>query len=486
MSDVIVQTIQTDVITTPIQTSVLTGGTIVLEAPSLGFIPENVANKVTDLSSPDNIKYPSSLAVSEAIDEAIASVPTALSGFTNDTGFITIAPVDALSASLSAVAFSGSYTDLSNTPTLNFQPIDSDLTAIAAITPVADNVIQYKSGAWTNRTPSQLKADLSLVKSDVGLSNVDNTSDANKPVSTATQTALNAKFNNPTGTTSQYIKGDGSIGDTSAIISIPKNFISFDAISHSSYAWVNPGRIVQAAPGSAVIDGVLYSWSSALSVTGVNGVSPLVAGNPHVYVYLYYNGSSVALELSATAPTYSAANGYYEKTGDSTRRLIGWTRNILNAGEYYPLQFAASLSGSLVTQHFSYGVTNGIDTITDSQLAIATSFSGLVNWQDFDLSSHAPKSVVMVNLAFQAVSGGSPRGGLGISPTSLSTLKPASTSLAYVQQTATGTTIPERNLRVFLEPLVADYKGIYLKMVYTNGSTGVSFSVFLVGVQFAI
>ena len=35
--------------------------------------------------------------------------------------------------------------------------------------------------------------NIDLSKSDVGLSNVDNTSDANKPVSTATQTALNAK-----------------------------------------------------------------------------------------------------------------------------------------------------------------------------------------------------------------------------------------------------------------------------------------------------
>ena len=33
-----------------------------------------------------------------------------------------------------------------------------------------------------------------LTKNDVGLGNVDNTSDANKPVSTATQTALNAKI----------------------------------------------------------------------------------------------------------------------------------------------------------------------------------------------------------------------------------------------------------------------------------------------------
>ena len=37
---------------------------------------------------------------------------------------------------------------------------------------------------------------VTLVKADVGLANVDNTSDANKPISTATQTALNGKVNN--------------------------------------------------------------------------------------------------------------------------------------------------------------------------------------------------------------------------------------------------------------------------------------------------
>jgi hypothetical protein len=71
------------------------------------------------------------------------------------------------------------------------QPLDSDLTAIAALAPTNDDIIQRKAGAWTNRTPGQVKTDLALTKTDVGLGNVDNTSDANKPVSTATQTALN-------------------------------------------------------------------------------------------------------------------------------------------------------------------------------------------------------------------------------------------------------------------------------------------------------
>jgi hypothetical protein len=48
-----------------------------------------------------------------------------------------------------------------------------------------------------------------LTKSDVGLGNVDNTSDANKPVSTAQQTALNAKEGTiAAGTTGQYFRGD--------------------------------------------------------------------------------------------------------------------------------------------------------------------------------------------------------------------------------------------------------------------------------------
>ena len=49
----------------------------------------------------------------------------------------------------------------------------------------------------------------SHTKSDVGLGNVDNTSDANKPVSTATQTALNAKA----GTTHTHTKSDVGLGN---------------------------------------------------------------------------------------------------------------------------------------------------------------------------------------------------------------------------------------------------------------------------------
>lgn len=42
------------------------------------------------------------------------------------------------------------------------QPLDSDLTAIAALSPSNDDVVQRKAGAWTNRSIAQLATDLGL------------------------------------------------------------------------------------------------------------------------------------------------------------------------------------------------------------------------------------------------------------------------------------------------------------------------------------
>src|SRR4051794_26103250 len=77
---------------------------------------------------------------------------------------------------IATVARTGSYADLTNKPTIPTQYTDAQAAAAAPVQSVAG-----KTGSVT------------LAKADVGLSSVDNTSDASKPVSTATQTALNAK-----------------------------------------------------------------------------------------------------------------------------------------------------------------------------------------------------------------------------------------------------------------------------------------------------
>lgn len=119
-------------------------------------------------------------------------------------------PGDAvLYGSSAATAAEGNHTHAAA-----YQPLDGDLTAIAALAPSDGSLIQRVSGAWNSQTAAQVKASMALVKGDVGLGNVDNTADTAKPVSTAQQTALDAKV--PTSRTLTASTGLTGGGDLSA------------------------------------------------------------------------------------------------------------------------------------------------------------------------------------------------------------------------------------------------------------------------------
>lgn len=90
------------------------------------------------------------------------SIPTAT---TSTAGIVelatsaeTITGTDASTAVTPAAL--ASVTSTINTNVGNKQPLDSDLTAIAAIAAADNDIIQHKSGAWTNRTPTQVATDL--------------------------------------------------------------------------------------------------------------------------------------------------------------------------------------------------------------------------------------------------------------------------------------------------------------------------------------
>lgn len=96
----------------------------------------------------------------------------------------------------------------------NISQVNIDGAVISNETATVDNDFVVFSGSngkiIKKTTLANYKTLLSLAKSDVGLGNVDNTSDVNKPVSTATQTALNLKQNitdNALNTTSKTIVG---------------------------------------------------------------------------------------------------------------------------------------------------------------------------------------------------------------------------------------------------------------------------------------
>lgn len=93
--------------------------------------------------------------------------------------------VSTLDSSLATVAKTGSYNDLTNRPTV---PSIAGLATEAQVQDVQDNLDTHEADTANPH---------SVTKAQVGLGNVDNTSDADKPVSTATQNALNAKVTSP-------------------------------------------------------------------------------------------------------------------------------------------------------------------------------------------------------------------------------------------------------------------------------------------------
>lgn len=143
----------------------------------------------------DDPNFAATMTAALAGKQPIDSDLTAISGLTTTAYGRALLELANQAALKTYIGMTKADVGLGNVDDVQQQPLDSDLTAIAGLTPSNDDIVQRKAGAWTNRTPAQFKTDLALTKSDVGLDQATNTSDANKPVSTAQQDALNLKRN---------------------------------------------------------------------------------------------------------------------------------------------------------------------------------------------------------------------------------------------------------------------------------------------------
>lgn len=170
---------------------------------SLTAVPATVAGHgITDFDSRGDARW-AAIAHGHAFAE-ITATPATVAGYgitdfnsLGDARWSAVAHTHAF-ASLTAVPTTVAghgITDFNSLGDARWQLTDGDLTIIAGLTPTTDNFMVAASSAWASRTPAQAKTSLALVKGDVGLGSVDNTSDAGKPVSTAQQTALDLKAN---------------------------------------------------------------------------------------------------------------------------------------------------------------------------------------------------------------------------------------------------------------------------------------------------
>lgn len=134
-----------------------------------------------------------------------------------------------------------------------------------------------------------------LVKGDVGLGNVDNTSDANKPVSTATQTALNGKADN--GDAIDQLTGDvvAGPGGGSQAATIPNAVVTAKVLTGFTELH---GKV-------AATDSILESFEK-LSYTG--NMHP-IAVNSDITIPADYNLIRGQTKLTGTAAIIIGLNG---------------------------------------------------------------------------------------------------------------------------------------------------------------------------------
>ena len=116
-------------------------------------------------------------------------------------------------------------------------------------------------------TVAQTKTLLALTKSDVGLGNVDNTSDAGKPVSTTTQTALNGKqpldadltaLAGASATNAIYYR---SAADTWATVTIGSNMTFSGGTLNSSAGTAYTNEEAQDAVGTILLDSATVDFT---------------------------------------------------------------------------------------------------------------------------------------------------------------------------------------------------------------------------------
>lgn len=107
---------------------------------------------------------------------------------------------------------------------------------------------------------------VTLDKTDVGLGNVDNTADLDKPISTATQTALNGKYSRPTGNSVLYANDSGGAPTT---------------MSYGQTATVN--TLVQRGTNGVIVVGTPTATNHAATKAYVDSKTVSV---PYDYAYL--------------------------------------------------------------------------------------------------------------------------------------------------------------------------------------------------------
>jgi len=189
-----------------------------------------------------------------SIDNSVAALPSISisQADTNTDGYLSQTDWDTFNNKEDAITPSGNASQFWNGNKTFASLTESDIPTLsqAKVTDLTTDLAGKEPSITAGTTGQYWRGDKSwqtLDKSAVGLSNVDNTSDVNKPVSSATQTALNAKYDasNPSnfvdaaGAKSAAVVNStaGSETDQAPSVSAMKSYVTANSGPKFSTTW---------------------------------------------------------------------------------------------------------------------------------------------------------------------------------------------------------------------------------------------------------
>jgi hypothetical protein len=191
------------------------------------------------------------------------------------------------------------------------QPLDPDLSVIAALDSSQSGAIVSEGSGWLRRSFAQLVALLPLSKTDVGLANVDNTSDVDKPVSSATADALTLKADLvgglvPSAQLPGFVDDILEFADVGSFpVTGESGKIYIAADTSRAYRWTG-------STYGVIPDSIALGETSSSAYRGDRGKvaydhSQLIAGNPHNVTKTDVGLSNVDNTSDANKPISTAA-----------------------------------------------------------------------------------------------------------------------------------------------------------------------------------
>lgn len=250
------------------------------------------------------------------------------------------------------------------------------------------------TGVKGNSESTYRTGNINITKAHIGLGNVDNTSDANKPISTATQTALDAKVDKVTGmglstndfTTAEKNKLSGieSGAQVNTITGVKGNAESSYRTGNVNLTPANLGAV----PTSRTVNG--HALSANVTVTA----SDVGLGNVN-------NTSDLAKPISTA--TQNALDGKVNTTDIATTSNLGLVMpdgtsitidadgTIHSMGGsgggasiYYFYQQAVSVASSAEILRISSGLITANTIVLECTFANPSAISGDVSWTSYN------------------------------------------------------------------------------------------------------